>query len=104
MVPSGDESSEDGPTTAPASKQRRSSSGSAVSFPYAENEQGAISKLLREYLTQRKKDRENAALKPGTRRLNLEEKMMETEREDRILQREEKQAMIELLRSLSFKN
>jgi hypothetical protein len=37
--PSRDESSEDGPTTAPANKKRRSSSGSAASISYDEDEQ-----------------------------------------------------------------
>ena len=36
--PSGDASSEDGPTTAPANKKRRSSSGSAASIYYDEDD------------------------------------------------------------------
>jgi hypothetical protein len=74
--------------------------------------------LLRESLSELKKDRENAEKglsletrrldleerRMETRRLDLEERRMETEREDRILEREEKRAMIEFLRSPSSKN
>jgi hypothetical protein len=69
-------------------------------------QQEAISDLLCESLTELKRDRENAEkrLSMETRRLDLEEKMMETEREDRVLDREAKREMIELLRSLSSKN
>jgi hypothetical protein len=95
--PSRDENSEDGPTTAPANKKRRSSSESAASVSYEEDEQGEISELLRESLSERKKDRENAEkrLSLETRRLDLEERRMDTERDNRILEREEKRAMIE---------